>query len=57
MARRSAPSTPGVAAPFQCSLLQAKKKQSRVREYRQMFLVWRARRVITYAGYILGFPG
>jgi hypothetical protein len=28
-----------------------------VREYRQMFLAWRAQRVITYAGYILGFPG
>ena len=22
-----------------------------------MFLAWRAQRVITYAGYILGFPG
>jgi radical SAM superfamily enzyme YgiQ (UPF0313 family) len=39
------------------SLLQAKKKQNRVHEYRQMFLAWRAQRVITYAGYILGFPG
>ena len=26
-------------------------------EYRAMFQAWRARRVITYAGYILGFPG
>ena len=26
-------------------------------EYRQMFLAWRAQRIITYAGYILGFPG
>ena len=26
-------------------------------EYRQMFLAWRAQRVVTYAGYILGFPG
>ncbi len=39
------------------NLLQAKKKQNRVHEFRQMFLAWRAQRVITYAGYILGFPG
>jgi hypothetical protein len=39
------------------NLIQAKKKQNRVHEYRQMFLAWRAQRVITYAGYILGFPG
>ncbi len=39
------------------NLLQAKKKQNRVHEYRQMFLAWRAQQVITYAGYILGFPG
>jgi hypothetical protein len=39
------------------NLLQAKKKQNRVHEYRAMFLAWRARGVITYAGYILGFPG
>ena len=38
------------------NLIQAKKKQNRVHEYRQMFLAWRAQRVITYAGYILGFP-
>jgi len=39
------------------NLLQAKKKQNRVHEYRQVFLAWRTQRVITYAGYILGFPG
>ncbi len=39
------------------NLLQAKKKQNRVAEYRRMFLAWRAQRIITYAGYILGFPG
>ena len=39
------------------NLLSAKKKQNRVHEYRQMFLAWREQRVITYAGYILGFPG
>src|SRR6202008_4523788 len=38
------------------NLLQAKKKQNLVHEYRHMFLAWRAQRVITYAGYILGFP-
>jgi hypothetical protein len=39
------------------NLLQAKKKQNRVAEYRSMFDAWRAQRIITYAGYILGFPG
>jgi radical SAM superfamily enzyme YgiQ (UPF0313 family) len=39
------------------NLLQAKKKQNRVHEYRRMFHAWRAQRIITYAGYILGFPG
>jgi len=38
------------------NLLAAKKKQNRVHEYRQMFLEWRKHKVITYAGYILGFP-
>ncbi|MGH7059597.1 MAG: B12-binding domain-containing radical SAM protein, partial [Stellaceae bacterium] len=38
------------------NLLSAKKKQNRVHEYRQMFLAWRAVGVITYAGYIVGFP-
>ena len=38
------------------NLLQAKKKQNRVHEYRQMFHAWRTQHVITYAGYILGFP-
>ena len=38
------------------NLLAAKKKQNRVHEYRQLFLEWRRHKVITYAGYILGFP-
>ena len=38
------------------NLLAAKKKQNRVHEYRQLFLDWRKHKVITYAGYILGFP-
>ena len=33
-----------------------KKKQNRVHEYRNLFLAWRKHKVITYAGYILGFP-
>jgi len=59
--RRRAPAASGSLSGFENnqpdSLLQAKKKQNRVHEYRQMFLAWRAQRVITYAGYILGFPG
>src|SRR5713226_4170514 len=38
------------------NLIAAKKKQNRVHEYRQLFLDWRKHKVITYAGYILGFP-
>jgi hypothetical protein len=39
------------------NLLAVKKKQNRVHEYRRLFLEWRKHKVITYAGYILGFPG
>ena len=39
------------------NLLQAKKKQNRITEYRKMLLAWKKAGVITYAGYILGFPG
>ena len=38
------------------NLLAAKKKQNRITEYRAMLLRWKAVRVITYCGYILGFP-
>jgi len=38
------------------NLIAAKKKQNRVHEYRQLFLDWRRHKVITYAGYIIGFP-
>jgi hypothetical protein len=38
------------------NLLSVKKKQNRVHEYRNLFLAWRKHKVITYAGYILGFP-
>ena len=38
------------------NLLAANKKQNRITEYRTMFQMWRAQGIITYAGYILGFP-
>jgi radical SAM superfamily enzyme YgiQ (UPF0313 family) len=38
------------------NLLGAKKRQNKITEYRQMLLAWKTARVITYAGYILGFP-
>ncbi|MGE0749814.1 MAG: radical SAM protein [Variibacter sp.] len=39
------------------NLMAAKKKQNKITEYRQMLLAWKQARIITYAGYILGFPG
>ena len=38
------------------NLLAAKKRQNKITEYRSMLLAWKKARVITYAGYILGFP-
>ncbi len=38
------------------NLLAAKKRQNKITEYRRMILAWKAAGVITYAGYILGFP-
>jgi len=38
------------------SLAGARKRQNKITEYRDMLLAWKAARVITYAGYILGFP-
>ena len=38
------------------NLQSAKKRQNKITEYRTMLLAWKAARVITYAGYILGFP-
>jgi radical SAM superfamily enzyme YgiQ (UPF0313 family) len=38
------------------NLLGAKKRQNKITEYRTMLLAWKKERVITYAGYILGFP-
>jgi hypothetical protein len=34
----------------------AKKRQNKITEYRKMLLAWKQARVLTYAGYILGFP-
>jgi hypothetical protein len=39
------------------SLKSAKKGQNRITEYRRMLQAWRAIKVVTTAGYILGFPG
>ncbi len=38
------------------SLMGAKKRQNKIWEYREMFQAWRQAKVMTYAGYILGFP-
>jgi hypothetical protein len=38
------------------NLIAAKKFQNNIVEYRRMLQSWRAHGVITYAGYILGFP-
>ncbi len=39
------------------NLAGAKKSQNRITEYRKMLLAWKAVRVVTYCGYITGFPG
>ena len=36
--------------------MAAKKRQNRITEYRKMLQMWRDKQIITYAGYILGFP-
>jgi radical SAM superfamily enzyme YgiQ (UPF0313 family) len=38
------------------NLMGAKKRQNKITEYRKMLLAWKHARIITYAGYILGFP-
>ena len=38
------------------NLAAAKKKQNKITEYRKMLLAWKKARVLTYAGYIIGFP-
>ncbi len=39
------------------SLAGAKKKQNKITDYRTMLLAWKDAGVISYAGYIIGFPG
>src|SRR5436190_15006928 len=39
------------------SLLGAKKRQNKITDYRQMLLKWKEVGIVTYCGYILGFPG
>ena len=34
----------------------AKKRQNKIWEYQEMFHAWRKAKVMTFAGYILGFP-
>ena len=38
------------------NLIAAKKRQNKITEYRRMLLEWKRVGIITYAGYILGFP-
>jgi len=38
------------------SLAGTKKRQNKIWEYREMLQAWKKVKVITYAGYILGFP-
>lgn len=38
------------------ALSGVKKKQNRIWEYREMAQAWKRARVMTYAGYIIGFP-
>lgn len=38
------------------SLLGAKKRQNKITDYRKMLLAWKAAGIVTYCGYILGFP-
>jgi len=38
------------------NLAAAKKRQNKITEYRKMLLAWKAQGIVTFAGYILGFP-
>ncbi len=38
------------------NLAEAKKRQNKITEYRAMLLAWKNAHVVTYGGYILGFP-
>jgi radical SAM superfamily enzyme YgiQ (UPF0313 family) len=47
----------GLESINQDNLVQMKKAQNRITEYRKMFQAWKRAGVVTYAGYILGLPG
>jgi len=38
------------------NLAAVKKRQNKITEYRKMLLAWKAQGIVTFAGYILGFP-
>jgi radical SAM superfamily enzyme YgiQ (UPF0313 family) len=38
------------------NLVAAKKRQNVIAEYRRMLLAWKAAGILSYAGYIIGFP-
>ncbi|MDX6612318.1 MAG: hypothetical protein QOD75_1504 [Blastocatellia bacterium] len=38
------------------SLIGARKNQNKITDYRQMLLAWKKVGIVTYCGYILGFP-
>ncbi len=38
------------------NLIAAKKRQNKLTEYRRMLQAWKAEGIMTFAGYILGFP-
>jgi radical SAM superfamily enzyme YgiQ (UPF0313 family) len=39
------------------NLVQMKKNQNRITEYRRMFQAWKEAGIVTYAGFIIGLPG
>jgi len=47
----------GIESVNPANLKASAKYQNRISEYRTMLQAWRDQRVVTYAGYILGFPG
>ena len=55
-ARRGARVFIGLENINPADLKEAKKRQNKITEYRTMLLAWKQWHVITYAGYILGFP-
>ena len=55
--RRAAASSSGWRTSIPDNLIAAKKRQNKITEYREMLQKWRDHGAITYAGYILGFPG